>query len=47
MPKTLREPALAYHRRKPYGKLSIQSTKPMTTPYDLSLAYSPGVAAAC
>ncbi len=47
MPKTLREPALAYHRRKPYGKLAIRSTKPMTTPYDLSLAYSPGVAAAC
>lgn len=47
MPKTLHEPALAYHRRKPYGKLSIKATKPMSTPYDLSLAYSPGVAAAC
>ncbi len=47
MTKPLREAALEYHRRRPHGKLEIRATKPMTTPYDLSLAYSPGVAAAC
>ncbi len=44
---TLREEALRYHRLAPAGKLAIQATKPLATQYDLSLAYSPGVAAAC
>jgi malate dehydrogenase (oxaloacetate-decarboxylating)(NADP+) len=43
----LKAAALAYHRRAPAGKLSIQATKPLGTQRDLALAYSPGVAAAC
>ena len=43
----LDEDALAYHRRDPPGKLAITTTKPTTTQRDLSLAYSPGVAAPC
>ena len=39
--------ALAYHKAYPPGKLAIVATKPMATQRDLSLAYSPGVAAAC
>lgn len=39
--------ALFYHRMKPAGKLSIVATKPLANQRDLSLAYSPGVAAAC
>lgn len=47
MPEELKQAALEYHRKKPSGKLAIKATKPMTTQYDLSLAYSPGVAVAC
>ena len=43
----LEEDALAYHRREPHGKIEIATTKPTTTQRDLSLAYSPGVAAPC
>ncbi len=43
----LREDALAYHRSGQPGKLEISPTKPLANQYDLSLAYSPGVAAAC
>ena len=43
----LRKSALHYHRRLPAGKLAVTPTKPLTTQRDLSLAYSPGVAAAC
>ena len=43
----LRESALEYHRFHPPGKLAIHATKPLANQYDLSLAYSPGVAAAC
>ncbi|WP_425406009.1 NADP-dependent malic enzyme [Hwanghaeella sp.] len=39
--------ALIYHRMAPAGKLAIVATKPMANQRDLSLAYSPGVAAAC
>ncbi|MBU6235013.1 MAG: NADP-dependent malic enzyme, partial [Alphaproteobacteria bacterium] len=46
MDQSLRDAALEYHKNPP-GKLAIQVTKPMTTQRDLSLAYSPGVAAAC
>jgi len=41
------EAALEYHERKPHGKLSVMPTKPCETQYDLSLAYTPGVAAPC
>jgi malate dehydrogenase (oxaloacetate-decarboxylating)(NADP+) len=43
----LHEAALIYHREPKPGKLAITPTKPLTTQRDLSLAYSPGVAAAC
>ncbi len=39
------EEALAFHRDPVPGKLALQPTKPMATQRDLSLAYSPGVAA--
>ncbi|MGH6868545.1 MAG: malic enzyme-like NAD(P)-binding protein, partial [Methylocella sp.] len=39
--------ALLYHRSPRPGKLEIVATKPLGTQHDLSLAYSPGVAAAC
>ena len=39
--------SLAYHRRKPYGKLSVTPTKPMDDRDDLALAYTPGVAEPC
>ena len=41
------EAALEYHARAPPGKLSIATTKPTETQRDLTLAYSPGVAAPC
>jgi malate dehydrogenase (oxaloacetate-decarboxylating)(NADP+) len=43
----LDEDALDYHRREPPGKIEISTTKPTNTQRDLSLAYSPGVAAPC
>ncbi len=39
--------ALAFHMQGRPGKISILPTKPLTTQRDLSLAYSPGVAAPC
>ncbi|MCI4662665.1 MAG: NADP-dependent malic enzyme [Neomegalonema sp.] len=44
-PTKLDEDALRYHQRGRPGKLEIVPTKPMATQRDLSLAYSPGVAA--
>ena len=41
------EAAISYHRAHPSGKLEVVATKPLVTSYDLSLAYSPGVASAC
>lgn len=41
------EEALAMHASGRPGKLQITPTKPLTTARDLSLAYSPGVAAPC
>jgi malate dehydrogenase (oxaloacetate-decarboxylating)(NADP+) len=41
------EEALAMHRQGRPGKLEITPTKPLITQRDLSLAYSPGVAAPC
>ena len=43
----LEEDALDYHGRDPAGKIAIETTKPTNTQRDLSLAYSPGVAAPC
>jgi malate dehydrogenase (oxaloacetate-decarboxylating)(NADP+) len=43
----LRKAALDYHMHPRPGKLSVTPTKRMETSRDLSLAYSPGVAAAC
>jgi malate dehydrogenase (oxaloacetate-decarboxylating)(NADP+) len=39
--------ALRYHRIPRPGKIEVVPTKPLATQRDLSLAYSPGVAAAC
>jgi malate dehydrogenase (oxaloacetate-decarboxylating)(NADP+) len=43
----LDEDSLEYHASEPPGKLEISTTKPTNTQRDLSLAYSPGVAAPC
>ncbi|WP_418286832.1 NADP-dependent malic enzyme [Halorubrum sp. DTA46] len=43
----LDDDAREYHRIDPPGKIAIETTKPTNTQRDLSLAYSPGVAAPC
>jgi malate dehydrogenase (oxaloacetate-decarboxylating)(NADP+) len=43
----LREAALYYHREPKPGKISVTPIKQLTNQYDLSMAYSPGVAFAC
>jgi malate dehydrogenase (oxaloacetate-decarboxylating)(NADP+) len=43
----LRDAALKYHAEPKPGKLEVNITKPTATQYDLSLAYSPGVAEPC
>jgi len=47
MDETLRRAALDYHRYPRPGKIAVTPTKALTNQNDLSLAYSPGVAAAC
>ncbi len=50
MKKALNTPktrALAYHRYPRPGKIEVVPTKPFSTPEDLTLAYSPGVAFPC
>lgn len=49
MPKKakLAKEALHYHQFPQPGKISVESTKPMLTQHDLSLAYTPGVAVPC
>ena len=47
MDDTLRRAALEYHRYPRPGKIAVTPTKALTNQTDLSLAYSPGVAAAC
>jgi malate dehydrogenase (oxaloacetate-decarboxylating)(NADP+) len=42
-----REDALNYHSEGRPGKIEVIPTKPYNTQYDLSLAYSPGVAEPC
>ncbi len=41
------EDAFEYHGSYPPGKISVTATKPCLTQRDLSLAYTPGVAAPC
>ena len=43
----LRASALYYHRQPKPGKIAVTPTKQLTNQYDLSMAYSPGVAFAC
>src|SRR6478672_3437923 len=43
----LKKAALEYHRKAPAGKIKVTPKKPVVTQRELSLAYSPGVAAAC
>lgn len=40
----LRQAALSYHAKPTPGKLKVELSKPTNTQYDLSLAYTPGVA---
>lgn len=47
MDEHLREAALNFHEFPVPGKIQVAPTKPLTTQYDLSLAYSPGVAVPC
>lgn len=47
MEKDYTQQALAYHSEGRPGKIEVVPTKPYATQYDLSLAYSPGVAAPC
>ena len=47
MDERLRQAALDYHRQPRPGKVAITPTKALNNQTDLSLAYSPGVAAAC
>lgn len=47
MPKVTMEDALLYHSRERKGKVEVIPTKPSCTQYDLSLAYTPGVAYPC
>ena len=47
MDKDLDAAALEYHRHPTPGKISVVPTKGLINQRDLSLAYSPGVAAAC
>jgi malate dehydrogenase (oxaloacetate-decarboxylating)(NADP+) len=47
MPKVTKEDALLYHSRGRHGKIEVIPTKPYETQFDLSLAYTPGVAFPC
>jgi len=42
-----KEDALLYHTQERPGKIEVKSTKPCITQRDLSMAYTPGVAAPC
>lgn len=47
MDELIKEAALQFHEFPKPGKIQVTPTKPLATQYDLSLAYSPGVAAPC
>jgi malate dehydrogenase (oxaloacetate-decarboxylating)(NADP+) len=42
-----KQDALDYHRQGRHGKIEVVATKPCRTQWDLSLAYTPGVAEPC
>jgi malate dehydrogenase (oxaloacetate-decarboxylating)(NADP+) len=46
-PSTTDQEALDYHEFPQPGKISVETTKPVATQKDLSLAYTPGVAVPC
>jgi malate dehydrogenase (oxaloacetate-decarboxylating)(NADP+) len=47
MKKVTKEDALLYHSRGRHGKIEVIPTKPYDTQFDLSMAYTPGVAFPC
>lgn len=47
MPKVTKEGALLYHSRGRHGKVEVIPTKPFGTQFDISFAYTPGVAYPC
>jgi malate dehydrogenase (oxaloacetate-decarboxylating)(NADP+) len=47
MSKVTKEDALLYHSRGRHGKVEVIPTKPYNSQFDLSLAYTPGVAFPC
>ncbi len=47
MPDKFDKEALEYHREPVPGKIEVTVTKPLANQHDMSLAYTPGVAAAC
>jgi malate dehydrogenase (oxaloacetate-decarboxylating)(NADP+) len=47
MHKVTKEDALLYHSRGRHGKIEVIPTKPYCSQFDLSLAYTPGVAYPC
>jgi malate dehydrogenase (oxaloacetate-decarboxylating)(NADP+) len=47
MTKVTKEDALLYHSRGRHGKIEVIPTKPYSSQFDLSLAYTPGVAYPC
>jgi len=47
MHKITKEDALTYHSRGRHGKIEVIPTKPYDNQFDLSLAYTPGVAYPC
>jgi malate dehydrogenase (oxaloacetate-decarboxylating)(NADP+) len=47
MPKVTKEDSLLYHSRGRHGKVEVIPTKSYNTQFDLSLAYTPGVAYPC
>ena len=47
MPNRYKQQALDYHSQPKPGKIGTAITKPCATQYDLSLAYTPGVAEPC
>ncbi len=45
--KIKKQDALDFHKYEKPGKIEVQTTKPLNSQRDLSLAYSPGVAIPC
>ena len=47
MQKVTKEETLRYHMKGRQGKIEVIPTKPYSTQFDLSMAYTPGVAYPC